>query len=101
MVLPRVIKPKALVVTHANPQSLFIGAIKSAPKTIQVYSRMNGFLDVLLGTINFSPLESSTFILPLENDGDPIDRLLWKIKDNWGNPDWTCIYRLAVHGEEK
>ncbi|TPX38073.1 hypothetical protein SmJEL517_g00088 [Synchytrium microbalum] len=29
-----------------------------------------------------------------------VRHVLVRIVDNWGNTDWTCLYRIRVHGEE-
>ena len=90
----------ALVVKHANPKMLFFGAIDSAPKHLEAYGKVNG-TSIFLGSAEFDPLKNSVHVIELEENKFPaVDRIVWKIKDNWGNPNWTCVYRLAVHGKE-
>jgi hypothetical protein len=38
-----------------------------------------------------------TFELP-ERLNRPIIAVLLKVNSNWGNPHYTCIYRIRVHG---
>lgn len=106
IVLPRLIRVTALVVKHADPKTLFTDSVKSAPKHMEIYGK-TGSLISLLGTLKFDPLHNATHIIepgfasfPDKSDIPPVERLIWKIKDNWGNPDWTCVYRLGVHGSE-
>lgn len=30
----------------------------------------------------------------------PVNELVFGIEDNWGLKDWTCLYRIRVHGRE-
>jgi Sad1 / UNC-like C-terminal len=30
---------------------------------------------------------------------DPTEFVMVKINSNYGNPDYTCLYRVRVHGE--
>jgi hypothetical protein len=106
IVLPRLIHITALVVKHADPKSLFAESVKSAPKHMEVYGKTGSLIN-LLGKLKFDPLKNATHIIETDfssfkadNEIPPVERLIWKIKDNWGNPDWTCIYRLGVHGSE-
>ncbi|KAJ3223408.1 Secreted beta-glucosidase sun1 [Clydaea vesicula] len=36
----------------------------------------------------------------VENKLEGVEKVFVKIESNWGNDDYTCIYRVRVHGEE-
>ncbi|CAN0452826.1 unnamed protein product, partial [Ectocarpus sp. 12 AP-2014] len=38
---------------------------------------------------------------PIRPRGVQFDLIQFKILSNWGNPDYTCLYRLRVHGRER
>ena len=100
IVLPRIIQVTALVIEHAHPKKLFSGSINSAPKHIEVYGKVND-ISIFLGFAEFDPLNNKAHIIEVIGKDLPLmDRITWKIIDNWGNPDWTCVYRLGVYGSE-
>ncbi len=92
--------PTAAILYHAPTQSLFKDAYKSAPKNVELYSR-KGSEEVLLGSFEFNPLLRNELVISMKKENlQYSDRYVWKIKSNWGNPDWTCIYRLSIRGSE-
>jgi hypothetical protein len=88
----------ALVVEHADPNSLYKKGIQSAPKMILIYGVKDG-KKISLGTFEFDPLVEHVKLIEVSKKVK-VDGLFWKIESNWGNPDYTCIYRLGVHGIE-
>ncbi|KAI8345784.1 UNC-like C-terminal-domain-containing protein [Mortierella sp. GBAus27b] len=41
-----------------------------------------------------------SFPIPSPEQNDPAVGVVIRIKSNWGHPDFTCIYRIRVHGHE-
>uniref|UniRef100_K7F9C1 Sad1 and UNC84 domain containing 2 n=1 Tax=Pelodiscus sinensis TaxID=13735 RepID=K7F9C1_PELSI len=97
------IRPTAVTLEHV-PKSLSpVGTIPSAPKDFAVFGleeedQQEG---ILLGQFTY------------DQDGDPIQTFRLKGEDmgtfqvvelrilsNWGHPEYTCIYRFRVHGEQ-
>ncbi|GJJ72117.1 hypothetical protein EMPS_04474 [Entomortierella parvispora] len=42
-----------------------------------------------------------TFSIPLSKQTEPSQGIVFRIKSNWGNPAYTCVYRVRVHGHER
>jgi hypothetical protein len=99
--LPRKIKVNALIVAHAAPYKLYKGSIKSAPRNFAVFGlESSSPSPILISEFEFSPL-SNHYHLEKVNFPDAVfDGIFVKITSNWGNPDWTCVYRIGVHGTE-
>ncbi|KAG0234844.1 hypothetical protein BGW42_006121 [Actinomortierella wolfii] len=41
-----------------------------------------------------------TFPVPLSKQNVLMRAIVFRITSNWGNPDYTCLYRVRVHGQE-
>ncbi|KAK3805158.1 MAG: UNC-like C-terminal-domain-containing protein [Benniella sp.] len=60
----------------------------------------------LLTSIEYKYVESQgrrpklvqTFPIPLAKQNGPSTGVVVRINSNWGHPDFTCIYRIRVHG---
>ncbi|CAO3574355.1 unnamed protein product [Mortierella alpina] len=46
------------------------------------------------------PKSRQTFVIPLSKQTMPSDGVLVWIKSNWGHAQYTCLYRVRVHGYE-
>ncbi|KAF9974270.1 hypothetical protein BGZ73_002357, partial [Actinomortierella ambigua] len=46
------------------------------------------------------PRALQTFPIPLSKQHVPVMGVVLKIKSNWGHPEFTCLYRVRVHGYE-
>ncbi|KAF9208194.1 hypothetical protein BGZ49_009511 [Haplosporangium sp. Z 27] len=46
------------------------------------------------------PAIAQTFSIPLSKQNVPAFGVVVKINSNWGHPDYTCLYRVRVHGHE-
>ena len=91
--LARKIVPKLVVIRHADKSSLYKDGYKSAPRDVEVLHSKE-----ILGKIVVDP-ETAKGELVLGNSL-PVDKLMVRILSNWGNDDWTCIYKIEVYGVE-
>ncbi|KAM6163827.1 SUN domain-containing protein 5 [Rhynchocyon petersi] len=75
------------------------GNLDSAPKDFVVYGmESNPREEVFLGAFQFQP-ENTIQMFPLQNQPPrPFSAVKVKISSNWGNPSFTCLYRVRVHG---
>ncbi|KAG0339887.1 hypothetical protein BG000_001161 [Podila horticola] len=46
------------------------------------------------------PKSRQTFAIPLSKQTSPSVGVVLRIKSNWGHPQFTCVYRVRVHGYE-
>ncbi|XP_050931884.1 SUN domain-containing protein 3 isoform X2 [Lates calcarifer] len=76
------------------------GAITSAPKEFSVYGMKNvNDEETHLGTFFYDqdgdPVQ--TFKIPNHKNGFNFVKL--QVNNNWGHPDYTCLYNFRVHGK--
>ncbi|CAB1096384.1 unnamed protein product [Ectocarpus sp. CCAP 1310/34] len=75
----------------------------SAPKEIEVWGMRNkkdnnpAKLGSAVYDVDGRPIQT----FPIEPLGVQFKLIQFKILSNWGNPDYTCLYRLRVHGRER
>jgi hypothetical protein len=58
---------------------------------------------IQLASVVFDAIQGQprqTFLLHRTKTGQHFDRLVAQILGNWGHPDYTCLYRLEIHGSE-
>uniref|UniRef100_A0A2K6KPA3 Sad1 and UNC84 domain containing 5 n=1 Tax=Rhinopithecus bieti TaxID=61621 RepID=A0A2K6KPA3_RHIBE len=75
------------------------GSLDTAPKDFVIYG-MEGSPkeEVFLGAFQFQP-ENIIQMFPLQNQpARAFGTVKVKISSNWGNPAFTCLYRVRVHG---
>ncbi|OUM61357.1 hypothetical protein PIROE2DRAFT_62559 [Piromyces sp. E2] len=114
--LAKSIIPTQITLEHLAKEISF--SISSAPRFVEVYAihDIRAFsaeyiannrelvgsdkpYATLIGKVEYDPAKKSlqTFdvqtLLP-----DPIQYLQLQFLENWGHPDYTCIYRVRVHG---
>ncbi|XP_043926686.1 SUN domain-containing protein 2-like [Protopterus annectens] len=96
------IKPTAFTLDHIPKSVSPIGSINTAPRDFSIF----GISDPADMTMNL--LGKYTY----DKNGSPIQTFLvqanpvrsyniirMNVDSNWGHPEYTCIYRLRVHGE--
>jgi len=85
------------------PKSLSITNISSAPKDFSIFglNSANEIEGTLLGNFRYEqdhdPLQNFPITTP-ESESRSFSHLEIRISSNWGHPNFTCVYRLRVHG---
>uniref|UniRef100_A0A672FEJ1 SUN domain-containing protein n=1 Tax=Salarias fasciatus TaxID=181472 RepID=A0A672FEJ1_SALFA len=85
------IRPTAVTLEHISRALAPSRQLLSAPRDFSVYVRA-GERGTLLGTFSY------------DQDGDALQTFLTfqivevQVLSNWGHPDYTCLYRIRVHG---
>ncbi|NXS29549.1 SPAG4 protein, partial [Pomatostomus ruficeps] len=104
--LPARVHLTAITVQHITREASPSGTIVSAPKDIAVFVSLRGTPDreeeTLLGmfTYNVEKEPIQTFPLKVRSTvgARAFSHVKLLVKSNWGNPWYTCIYRVKVHG---
>ncbi|XP_065603650.1 sperm-associated antigen 4 protein-like isoform X2 [Cyrtonyx montezumae] len=99
--LPAEILPTCVTVQHIFKKTSPSGTVSSAPKDVAVLGLdVDREEEVLLGSFTFDvekePIQ--TFLLK-KNPPRAFQHIKFLVKSNWGNPEYTCIYRVMVHGK--
>ncbi|XP_027553540.1 SUN domain-containing protein 5-like [Neopelma chrysocephalum] len=99
--LPARVHPTAITVQHITKDVSPSGTVISAPKDIAVFGvDADGEEESLLGTFTYSVEKEPMQTFPLKDVLPPraFSYVKLLVKSNWGNPWYTCIYRVQVHG---
>ncbi|NXQ18455.1 SUN5 protein, partial [Peucedramus taeniatus] len=111
--LPARVYLTAITVQHISKDASPSGTIISAPKDIAVFVSLLGTSggglalagdreeETLLGVFTYNVEKNPTQTFPLKIMLLPraFSRVKLLVKSNWGNPWYTCIYRVKVHGK--
>ncbi|NWV86387.1 SPAG4 protein, partial [Dasyornis broadbenti] len=111
--LPARVYLTAITVQHITKDASPSGTIISAPKDIAVFVSLLGTSggdlalgknreeETLLGMLTYDVEKGPTQTFPLKNMLLPraFSHVKLLVKSNWGNPWYTCIYRVQVHGK--
>ncbi|XP_075689678.1 SUN domain-containing protein 2 [Rhinoderma darwinii] len=96
------IRPTAVTLDHI-PRSLSPkSTISSAPKDFSVYgleeeTQKEG---VHLGNFTYNQNGNPIQTFPFKGENiSTFDLVELRIQNNWGHPEYTCIYRFRVHGD--
>ncbi|CAM9245460.1 unnamed protein product [Choristocarpus tenellus] len=76
--------------------------MSSAPRQFEVYGLRDAddSHPVTLGVGEYIKEGKAVQFFEFEPVGRKYPMVTFNIRSNWGNSDYTCIYRLRVHGEE-
>ncbi|NXK34388.1 SUN5 protein, partial [Piprites chloris] len=105
--LPARVHLTAITVQHITKDLSPSGTVISAPKDIAVFVSLlgtsvgaDGEEESLLGTFTYNVEKEPMQIFPLKDVLRPraFSYVKLLVKSNWGNPWYTCIYRVQVHG---
>ncbi|NXT60735.1 SPAG4 protein, partial [Chaetops frenatus] len=106
--LPARVYLTAITVQHITKDASPSGTIISAPKDIAVFVSLLGTSvdadreeETLLGMFTYSVEKDPVQTFFLKNMLLPraFSYVKLLVKSNWGNPWYTCIYRVKVHGK--
>ncbi|NXH36805.1 SUN2 protein, partial [Myiagra hebetior] len=106
--LPTRVHLTAITVLHITKEASPSGTIFSAPKDIAVFVSLLGISvdadrdeETLLGMFTYNTEKDPIQTFPLKNMLLPraFSHVKLLVKSNWGNPWYTCIYRVQVHGK--
>ncbi|KFP02733.1 Sperm-associated antigen 4 protein, partial [Calypte anna] len=95
--LPTRIQPMAITLQHTSSTGSPPGIRGSAPRDFSVYGLDEEAKEkVLLGTFTYAIQKELNQTFPLQVQAFRFLKLdIWS---NWGKGDYTCIYRVKVHG---
>ncbi|NXC37150.1 SUN5 protein, partial [Campylorhamphus procurvoides] len=105
--LPARVHLTAITVQHITKDVSPSGTVISAPKDITVFVSLlgnsvdaDGKEECLLGTFTYHVEKEPMQTFPLKNVLRPraFSYVKLLVRSNWGNPWYTCIYRVQVHG---
>ncbi|XP_068785547.1 SUN domain-containing protein 3-like isoform X2 [Struthio camelus] len=98
--LPEHIWPRAVTVEHISKAVSPSGQVSSAPKAFAVSGvGEEAAAETLLGLFLFDVDKEAVQTFRLEKQlPRPFQYIKFQVQSNWGNPEYTCIYRVQVHG---
>nr|XP_020633311.1 SUN domain-containing protein 3-like isoform X1 [Pogona vitticeps] len=100
--LPEKIQPTAVTVQHITKAISPSNGVTSAMKDFLVYG-IDDETDeeTLLGTFMYDIEKEPIQTFQLKNEeAKQFLCIKFKVQNNWGNVEFTCIYRLRVHGKK-
>ncbi|XP_048183836.1 sperm-associated antigen 4 protein-like [Corvus hawaiiensis] len=100
--LPARVHLTAITVQHITKEASPSGTIISAPKDIAVFGvDADREEETLLGMFTYNTEKDPIQTFPLKSMLLPraFSHVKLLVKSNWGNPWYTCIYRVQVHGK--
>ncbi|TEA32803.1 hypothetical protein DBR06_SOUSAS4210125 [Sousa chinensis] len=88
-----------LTLQHIPKTISLSGSLDTAPKDFVIYGmEVSPKKEVFLGAFQFQP-ENIIQMFQLQNHPPrTFGAVKMKISSNWGNPRFTCLYRVRVHG---
>ncbi|XP_072487679.1 SUN domain-containing protein 5 [Notamacropus eugenii] len=88
-----------ITIQHIPKTISLSGTVDTAPKDFVVYGiNDKSKEEMFLGAFLFQP-ENFIQMFPLQNTlTKPFNCIKLKILTNWGNPHFTCLYRVRAHG---
>nr|XP_046212623.1 SUN domain-containing protein 1-like isoform X15 [Oncorhynchus gorbuscha] len=96
------IVPSAFSLEHI-PKSLSpTGTISSAPRQFTVYGLDDEYQEKgkLLGSYTYQDDEDALQTYPVTEENDKAYQIIEvRVLSNWGHPEYTCLYRIRVHGQ--
>ncbi|ETE68895.1 SUN domain-containing protein 5, partial [Ophiophagus hannah] len=99
--LPEKVQLRAITVQHIPKAIAFSEGITSALKDFLIYGLNDEIKEeILLGTFMYDTEKELIQTFQLKNEQEKAFQYVKiKVQSNWGNPEYTCIYRVRVHGK--
>ncbi|KAG8130476.1 hypothetical protein E2320_017032, partial [Naja naja] len=99
--LPEKVQLTAITVQHISKAIAFSEGITSALKDFLIYGLNDETKEeILLGTFMYDTEKELIQTFQLKNEQEKAFQYVKiKVQSNWGNPEYTCIYRVRVHGK--
>ncbi|KAM6114494.1 LOW QUALITY PROTEIN: sperm-associated antigen 4 protein-like [Phoenicopterus ruber ruber] len=99
--LPARVHLTAVTVQHISKEVSSSGTVISAPRDVAVFGVDADGEEETLGVFKYDVAKEAIQTFPLKNAPLPraFSYIKLLVKSNWGNPAYTCIYRVQVHGK--
>ncbi|XP_041714085.1 SUN domain-containing protein 1 isoform X6 [Coregonus clupeaformis] len=96
------IVPSAFSLEHIPKALSPTGTISSAPRQFTVYGLDDEYQEEgkLLGSYTYQDDEDALQTYPVTEENDQAYQIIEvRVLSNWGHPEYTCLYRIRVHGQ--
>ncbi|XP_055907435.1 SUN domain-containing protein 5 [Eupeodes corollae] len=92
---------RAITVEHIQQSASLTGDISNAPKDFNIYGveDVKKKKEILLGSFQYNNTKTKRAQMFHLNNDQSFKYCKVQVSSNYGNPDYTCIYRIAVHGK--
>ncbi|XP_062972384.1 SUN domain-containing protein 3 [Elgaria multicarinata webbii] len=100
--LAKEVIPRAVTVEHISKKVSPTGEISSAPKDFAIYGLKEEKEEqgMFLGQFVYDTEGDLIQTFQLKNESSEyMSHVKLKVLNNWGHPNYTCIYRFRVHGD--
>ncbi|KAM6106977.1 SUN domain-containing protein 3-like [Phoenicopterus ruber ruber] len=98
--LPEQIWPTAFTIWHISEAVSPSGEVSSAPKEFAVSGVDEAMAETLLGTFTYDVHKEIAQTFHVQKELPRTFRYIkFQVQSNWGNPEYTCVYRVQVHGK--
>ncbi|XP_075593684.1 SUN domain-containing protein 3-like [Balearica regulorum gibbericeps] len=98
--LPEPIWPTAFTIWHISKAVSPSGEVSSAPKEFAVSGVDEAMAETLLGMFTYDVHKEIAQTFHVQTELPRTFRsITFQVHSNWGNPEYTCVYRVQVHGK--
>ncbi|CAF1149578.1 unnamed protein product [Adineta steineri] len=97
------VKPSEFTIEHLSKSISIVGHINSAPNNFTVYALKdkNDKEGIVLGRYFYDAENGPSLqrFKPQLVNVPIVEYIEVRVTSNWGNPNYTCVYRFRVHGD--
>ncbi|XP_054658819.1 SUN domain-containing protein 3-like [Grus americana] len=98
--LPEPVWPTAFTIWHISEAVSPSREVSSAPKEFAVSGADEATAETLLGTFTYDVHKEIAQTFHVQKELPRTFRYITlRVHSNWGNPEYTCVYRVQVHGK--